>query len=83
MASAVPTQFNLVVSDMETSVASYRRLGVDIADADPEWQVHHRSGSGTARMHFDLDSRQSPSNGTRAGKAAWGLSVSPLVHGRE
>jgi catechol 2,3-dioxygenase-like lactoylglutathione lyase family enzyme len=48
-------QVNLVVSDMDASVAFYRRLGLDIPDFDPEWDPHHRSAKG-AGLDFDLDS---------------------------
>ena len=44
-------QLNLVVADMEASVAFYRLLGVDVAETAPQWQPHHRS----ARAGVDLD----------------------------
>jgi len=44
-------QLNLVVSDMERSVAFYRLLGVDVGDTLARWQPHHRS----ARAGVDLD----------------------------
>jgi uncharacterized glyoxalase superfamily protein PhnB len=47
-------QLNLVVSDMEASVAFYRLLGVDVAQTAPQWQAHHRSGR--AGMDLDFDS---------------------------
>ena len=34
---------NLVVKDMDATVAFYRRLGLDIPDTEPEWQAHHRA----------------------------------------
>jgi len=49
-------QFNLVVGDVEASVAFYRLLGVDIADTLPEWQAHHRSAAGQGAFDFDIDS---------------------------
>jgi len=53
VSAPVPDQFNLVVSDMEASVAFYRRLGLVIPDAPGAWQRHHR----TAQLQngFDLD----------------------------
>jgi catechol 2,3-dioxygenase-like lactoylglutathione lyase family enzyme len=33
-------QVNLVVSDMETTVAFYRRLGLTIPDTDAAFQTH-------------------------------------------
>lgn len=47
-------QLNLVVGDMEASVAFYRLLGVEIGDTAEEWQPHHRSGE--AGVDLDLDS---------------------------
>jgi hypothetical protein len=34
---------NLVVSDMEATVAFYRRLGLTIPDTDAAFQTHHRT----------------------------------------
>lgn len=57
MSGPVLDQLNLVVADMERSVAFYRTLGLEIPDLPPDWQPHHRSaespGSG---LHLDLDS---------------------------
>ncbi|MGB2695905.1 MAG: VOC family protein [Dehalococcoidia bacterium] len=36
-------QVNLVVKNMEATVAFYRRLGLSIPDAAPGWEGHHRS----------------------------------------
>jgi uncharacterized glyoxalase superfamily protein PhnB len=49
-------QINLVVSDMEASLAFYRRLGVDIPDRMPQWDPHHRSANVGGGLDFDLDS---------------------------
>jgi catechol 2,3-dioxygenase-like lactoylglutathione lyase family enzyme len=49
-------QINLVVRDMEASLAFYRRLGVDIPDRMPQWDPHHRSANATGGLDFDLDS---------------------------
>jgi predicted lactoylglutathione lyase len=46
---------NLVVRDMEASVAFYWRLGVDVADT-PEWGAHHRTANVGGGMDFDFDS---------------------------
>ena len=48
-------QFNLVVADMEASVAFYRELGLLIPDVDEEWAPHHRSARG-AGVDLDFDS---------------------------
>ena len=34
---------NLVVGDMDASVAFYRLLGLTVPDAEPDWQQHHRN----------------------------------------
>ena len=49
-------QINLVVSDMEATVAFYRRLGLDIPDTDPAFQAHHRSARLPGGIDFDIDS---------------------------
>lgn len=52
------SQFNLVVSDTEASVAFYRRLGLDIPDTDEQWRPHHRSVPLANGMDLDLDSAE-------------------------
>jgi catechol 2,3-dioxygenase-like lactoylglutathione lyase family enzyme len=57
MASARFTQFNLVVRDMEASIAFYRLLGIDIPDGSV-WRVgghgHHvKAGEGQIDVEFD------------------------------
>ncbi|MCU4182935.1 VOC family protein [Acidiferrimicrobium sp. IK] len=49
-------QINLVVSDMEATVAFYRRLGLSIPDTDPMFQSHHRSAQFPGGVGFDIDS---------------------------
>ena len=49
-------QINLVVSDMEATVAFYRRLGLDIPDTDPAFQSHHRAAHLPGGIDFDIDS---------------------------
>jgi catechol 2,3-dioxygenase-like lactoylglutathione lyase family enzyme len=46
---------NLVVADMDASVAFYRRLGVTIPDRGP-WDVDHRSAETDDGLDFELDS---------------------------
>jgi catechol 2,3-dioxygenase-like lactoylglutathione lyase family enzyme len=43
MIRPVLDQINLVVSDMEQSLAFYALLGFDSPDTLPLWQAHHRS----------------------------------------
>jgi catechol 2,3-dioxygenase-like lactoylglutathione lyase family enzyme len=47
-------QVNLVVADMDASVAFYRRLGLVIPDAGP-WDDDHRNAETPAGIDFDLD----------------------------
>ena len=49
-------QLNLVVRDMDASLAFYRRLGVGIPDGMPKWDAHHRSANVGGGLDFDLDS---------------------------
>jgi catechol 2,3-dioxygenase-like lactoylglutathione lyase family enzyme len=46
-------QLNLVVSDMEATVAFYRLLGVDMTRTAPQWQPHHRSSRAGIDLDFD------------------------------
>jgi catechol 2,3-dioxygenase-like lactoylglutathione lyase family enzyme len=59
MGALVFDQVNLVVRDMDASVEFYRRLGVDIADTQPEWRAHHRTAADGTRADFELDSEGS------------------------
>ena len=58
MADARPVldQVNLVVKDMDASLAFYRRLGVDIPSTTPAWDPHHRSAKVDGDLDLDLDS---------------------------
>jgi catechol 2,3-dioxygenase-like lactoylglutathione lyase family enzyme len=52
-------QINIVVADMDASVAFYRRLGVQFPDVDAEWrdwEPHHRSASMPDGVRLDFDS---------------------------
>jgi catechol 2,3-dioxygenase-like lactoylglutathione lyase family enzyme len=51
-------QINLVVGDMDASVAFYRLLGVDVPEGDEVWDPHHRSTSLPGGIDLDLDSAQ-------------------------
>ena len=48
-------QVNVVVRDMDASVAFYRRLGVEIADTEPQWERQHRSAVLPEGAALDLD----------------------------
>jgi catechol 2,3-dioxygenase-like lactoylglutathione lyase family enzyme len=49
-------QINIVVHDMDASLAFYRRLGLEIPDRSPEWDPHHRSANVANGLDLDLDS---------------------------
>lgn len=51
-------QVNLVVSDMDATVAFYRRLGLTIPDTDPSFQAHHRTAQQPNGIVLDLDSSE-------------------------
>jgi catechol 2,3-dioxygenase-like lactoylglutathione lyase family enzyme len=48
-------QLSIVVSNMEASVAFYRRLGLAVPDNDPAWDDVHRSTPLDGGMDLDLD----------------------------
>lgn len=52
----VPDKINMVVSDMDASIAFYRRLGLTIPDSDPNFQPHHRSAQLPGDIDLDFDS---------------------------
>ncbi len=54
----VLNQINLVVKDMDATVAFYRRLGLEIPDTDPAWQAHHRTAVMTGGLDLDFDSHE-------------------------
>lgn len=56
---AVLNQVNVVVRDMEAMAAFYRRLGVEIDDGAPPWDMHHRTAVGGGEVDFELDSQAS------------------------
>jgi uncharacterized glyoxalase superfamily protein PhnB len=49
-------QLNLVVSDMATTLAFYRRLGVAVDDVDDTWRSHHVTAPMPDGVDMDLDS---------------------------
>jgi catechol 2,3-dioxygenase-like lactoylglutathione lyase family enzyme len=78
MAKPALDLINLVVSDMEASVAFYRQLGVEIPDTDPAWAGHHRDAEFPRGVNLHLDSHEFARHwdrGWRAGTAVLGFSV--------
>ncbi|HUZ42887.1 MAG TPA: VOC family protein [Acidimicrobiales bacterium] len=70
-------QVNLIVTDMEASVAFYRHLGLSIPDTAAAWQGHHRSADG-AGIDLDLDSEKFArhwNRGWSGGRAVIGFKV--------
>ena len=51
-------QLNLVVSDMDATIAFYRRLGLTIPDTDPTFQAHHRNAQQPDGIDLDFDSSE-------------------------
>jgi catechol 2,3-dioxygenase-like lactoylglutathione lyase family enzyme len=49
-------QVNVVVHDMDASVAFYRRLGLEIGGDGQPWAHQHRSAEVGPGLDFDLDS---------------------------
>ena len=81
MQGPVPDQFNLVVTDMEAAVAFYRRLGLAIPDADPQWQPHHRTAVLPGGIDLDLDSSEFArhwNQGWRGGMGVLGFKDCPV-----
>ena len=50
------SEFNLVVQDMEATVAFYRRLGLTIPETEPAWNRHHRKAILPEGIELDFDS---------------------------
>jgi catechol 2,3-dioxygenase-like lactoylglutathione lyase family enzyme len=76
--SPVPSQFNLVVANMEATVAFYRRLGLTIPDTDPAFQSHHRSAQLEGGIDLDIDSTEFARHwdaGWRGGMGVLGFKV--------
>jgi catechol 2,3-dioxygenase-like lactoylglutathione lyase family enzyme len=72
-------QLNLVVSDMQATVTFYRRLGLDIPDTEPAFQVHHRSARLPGGLDLDFDSAEFARHwdaGWQSGRAVIGFKVS-------
>ncbi|MGE0540620.1 MAG: VOC family protein [Dehalococcoidia bacterium] len=49
-------EINLVVRDMEATVAFYRQLGLTIPETEPEWNRHHRQAIMPDGIELDFDS---------------------------
>src|SRR5262245_38743764 len=60
---------NLVVRDMPASVEFYRRLGLDLRDAPPPWDRHHRNAGDPDGIDFDLDSTGFAAKWSEGGRA--------------
>src|ERR1700728_3582138 len=55
-ANPVLNQVNLVVADMDATLAFYRRLGLTIVDTEPGWESHHRTAEMAGDIDLDFDS---------------------------
>ena len=65
-------QFNLVVRDMEATVAFYRQLGLTIPETDPAWSQHHRTAAMPGGIDLDFDSVEFARTWNRGWDAAAG-----------
>ena len=78
MHGPIPDRFNLVVTDMDATVAFYRKLGLDIPDTVPQWQDHHRTATLPGGIDLDLDSSEFArywNQGWRGGMGVLGFKV--------
>jgi len=78
MQGPVPDQFSLVVTDMDATVAFYRKLGLAIPDTDPRWQHHHRTADLPGGIDLDLHSSEFArhwNHGWRGGTGVLGFKV--------
>lgn len=50
------SQVNLVVTDVEATVAFYRRLGLEPRDGPPEWRSHHVTFPMPGGLELEVDS---------------------------
>ena len=58
---------NLIVKDMDATVAFYRRLGLEVPDTDPAWQAHYRKAAMPDGLDLEFDSLSLLRSGTMAG----------------
>ena len=73
----VLNQVNLVVSDMDATIAFYERLGLTVPDTDPAWRAHHRTVEAPGGIDLEFDSEQS----TAIWNEGWAASRRPCVLG--
>jgi catechol 2,3-dioxygenase-like lactoylglutathione lyase family enzyme len=76
-------QVNLVVSDMEATVAFYRWLGLAIPDTDAAFQNHHRSAQVPGGVDLDFDSTEFARHWDKGWKTGAGVVVGFKVASRE
>jgi catechol 2,3-dioxygenase-like lactoylglutathione lyase family enzyme len=76
-------QVSLVVSDMQASVAFYRRLGLTIPDTDAAFQAHHRSASVPGGIDIDFDSTEFARHWDKGWATGPGVVVGFKVDSRE
>ena len=82
----VPDLLTLVVTDMEATVAFYRKLGLEIGDAMPEWEDVHRSAKSESGLQLDFDRADfAPAwnRGWKGGPAGAGVILGFSVASRE
>jgi catechol 2,3-dioxygenase-like lactoylglutathione lyase family enzyme len=76
-------QVSLVVSDMQATVAFYRRLGLTIPDTDAAFEAHHRSASVPGGIDLDFDSTEFARHWDKGWASGPGVVVGFKVDSRE
>jgi len=76
-------QVSLVVSDMQATVAFYRRLGLSIPDTDAAFEAHHRSASVPGGIDLDFDSTEFARHWDKGWASGPGVVVGFKVDSRE
>jgi catechol 2,3-dioxygenase-like lactoylglutathione lyase family enzyme len=83
VAQPILDQVNLVVSDIEATVAFYSRLGLTIPDTDDAFQTHHRSAEVSGGADLDFDSTEFAQHWDKGWKTGVSVVVGFKVASRE
>ena len=75
-------QLNIVVTNMESTVAFYRLLGLEIGDMDSEWRLRHRTATQAEGIDLDLDSAEFAKTWDRGWRGGAGIVIGFRVASR-